>query len=75
MSANDITNAALALPPSSRAQLAERLLASLDAPLQPGIDELWAQEAEDRIEAYEAGKLRGIPGEKVFRALKARKRQ
>lgn len=69
-----VVNEALSLPPKSRAKLAERLLKSLDDPRQREIDQLWAKEAEDRIEAYEKGKLKAIPGAEVFRRPKPRKK-
>ena len=72
-SVEPITRSALALPPKSRAKLAETLLASLDNPDQSEIDALWAVEAENRITAYEAGKMRAFSGKEVFRALKSRK--
>jgi putative addiction module component (TIGR02574 family) len=59
---------ALALPPAERAALAEQLLFSLDRP-DARIDALWAAEAEDRLRAYDAGELRGIPAEQVFAEL------
>ncbi|MHB8519609.1 MAG: addiction module protein [Limisphaerales bacterium] len=71
---NRIVEAALALPPGSRARLAEKLLASLDQPGQKDVDALRAREAEDRIDAFDAGQLRAISGASVFRALKSRKR-
>jgi putative addiction module component (TIGR02574 family) len=60
-----ILDEALALPPLERGMLIEKLLASLDQP-DASIDELWAREAEDRIDAFEAGKLEAIPAEDVF---------
>ena len=69
-----LKDAVMALPPRSRARLAESLLASLDDPRQKELDALWAEEAESRIEAYEAGKLRAISGREVFRTLKAKRR-
>ena len=66
---------ALSLPPRSRAKLAEQLLESLDEPKQKEIDRLWADEVEDRIDAYERGELRAIPGQEVFRRLKPRKKR
>ena len=66
---------ALSLPRRSRAKLAQQLLESLDDPKQREIDRLWADEAEDRIDAYERGELKSIPGEEVFRRLKPRKRK
>ena len=46
---------------------------SLEPPLS-AIDQLWAQEAEDRIDAYDRGEIEAIPAEDVFNAIKNRKR-
>jgi putative addiction module component (TIGR02574 family) len=70
-----LVNDALSLPPKSRAKLAEKLLESLDDPKQREIDRLWAEEVEDRIDAYEKGPLKAVPGKEVFRHLKPRKRR
>ena len=66
---------ALSLPPKSRAKLAEKLLESLDDPRRQEIDRLWAEEVEDRIDAYEMGSLKAVPGKEVFRRLKPRKKR
>ena|SRR2546422_252492 len=42
--------------------------------LRPAHQVLWAQEAEDRIDAYERGEIEAIPAEDVFNAIKNRKR-
>lgn len=47
---------ALGLPANERAKFAERLLSSLDPELSE-IDQLWAKEAEDRLDAYERGEI------------------
>ncbi len=66
MSAIDnIFKEALSLRPSEKAQLIDKLIASLDKP-DKEIDELWDKEVEDRIDAYDQGKLRAISLEKVF---------
>jgi putative addiction module component (TIGR02574 family) len=70
-----VVSEALSLPPRSRAKLAEQLLESLDDPKQKEIDRLWADEVEDRIDAYERGELKAIPGQQVFRRLKPRKKR
>jgi putative addiction module component (TIGR02574 family) len=70
-----VVNDALSLPPRSRAKLAEKLLESLDDPRQQEIDRLWAEEVEDRIDAYEKGFLKTVPGKEVFRHLKPRKKR
>jgi putative addiction module component (TIGR02574 family) len=68
-----IANAALSLPPRSRARLADKLLTSLDKPNQRKLDHLWKTEAERRTDAFERGEMKAIPGEKIFRSLKIRK--
>ena len=57
---------ALKLPPVERAELIERILASFSFPERQSIDELWAAEVEDRIEAYERGELKSRPAGEVF---------
>ena len=74
-SAAKVVNEALSLPAKSRAELAEKLLESLNDPRQEEIDRLWAEEAEDRIDAFERGDLKAIPGKEVFRRLKPRKKR
>ena len=68
MSANteQILKQALALPPQDRAEVLERLLASFQTPPDPQLDELWAREAEDRLDAYDRGELGAVPAEEVF---------
>ncbi|MDR4459680.1 MAG: addiction module protein [Nitrospirales bacterium] len=55
----DILNQALGLPPVEKAHLVDCLLASLDKPDQ-AIDNLWREEVEKRIEAYQAGKILSV---------------
>jgi putative addiction module component (TIGR02574 family) len=62
---DSILREALTLKPSEKAQLIDKLLSSLDKP-DKEIDELWAKEAEDRINAYEQGKIKAISLEKVL---------
>jgi len=51
--------------PSEKAQLIDKLISSLDKS-DKEIDELWAKEAEDRIDAYDQGKLKAISLEKIL---------
>jgi putative addiction module component (TIGR02574 family) len=69
-----ILKEALSLPPVERAALAEHLLASLDAPARQSIDTLWAQEAEDRLDAFERGEISTIPAQDVFDAIRKQNR-
>ena len=57
---------ALELPPLERAELIENLLSSFEFQSRKTIDALWAQEAEDRIDAFERGEMAGIPARAVF---------
>ena len=68
----EIISAALALPPGSRAMLAEHLLESLDGEDQQKIDALWAEEAERRDRDIEDGTVTAIPGEEVMKRLRSR---
>jgi putative addiction module component (TIGR02574 family) len=69
---DDIFLKALSLPDQARAELADRLLESLDEADSSDVDDLWAREAEDRIAAFERGELVAIPGEEVFASLRLR---
>jgi len=63
--ANIILDQALELSPSERADVAEKLLFSLDSP-DSEMDKLWAKEADNRVEEYEKGNLETISAEEVF---------
>ena len=60
---------ALDLKPIERAELIEYLLSSFEFPARKQIDRLWAEEAEERIDAYEQGKIKSIPAKKVFEKI------
>lgn len=64
-SANLILNKALELSAIERANVAEKLLLSLDSP-DSKIDALWAKEADARVEAYKNGELETVSAEDVF---------
>ena len=59
----------LRLPPIERAEMVEQILASFDFPTRKHIDEAWAKEAEDRIDAYERGDIKAIPAATVFEKI------
>ena len=63
---NKFLKQALTLKPTERAELIDKLLSSLDKP-DKDIDELWAREAERRIDAYEGGKIKAVALEKVLK--------
>jgi putative addiction module component (TIGR02574 family) len=65
-SSEQVLQQALGLSPQDRAEIVERLLASFQTPPDPLLDELWAREAEDRLDAYDRGELGAVPAEEVF---------
>jgi len=68
MNMRDRVEQALQLEPAQRYELVEERLHSLDQPA-PVIDAAWLKEAEQRLAAYRAGKVKGIPAEDVFGKL------
>jgi putative addiction module component (TIGR02574 family) len=62
---DNIIKEALTLKPSEKAQLIDELISTLDKP-DNEINKLWAKEAEDRIDAYDQGKLKAESLEKVL---------
>ena len=61
---------ALSLPADARLDLVERLLTSLNLPIQSEIDHLWAEEAERRVAEVNQGKVELVPAEKVFQDIR-----
>ncbi|MDD5321315.1 MAG: addiction module protein [Methylococcales bacterium] len=61
-----ILKEALMLPLLKRVALAEKILASVEQP-ELEISELWAVEAESRIDAYDTGEMGAISFEQVFK--------
>lgn len=72
-SSEQILKEALALPPQERAELVEQLLATFQSPPDAHIDELWAREAEDRLDAFDRGELKAVPAEEVFSKIRQRR--
>ena len=62
----DLERESLKLPFKERAQLAERLLASLDEASKTELERLWLEEAERRYEAYKQGRMTARPAEDVL---------
>jgi putative addiction module component (TIGR02574 family) len=64
-----IAGNALSLPVTQRVELVELLLASLDTP-DKTIDELWAKEADSRIDGFESGKIKAVSLENILSKYK-----
>lgn len=67
-----IEEAALQLQPDARVQLTHFLVQSLASLPEADFAELWLAEAERRDTEMESGQVVGIPGEEVFRRIRAR---
>lgn len=65
MGTRELLEQARKLDPAERLELVDAVLQSLDRP-DPAIDRIWLEEAERRLAAYRAGKVRGVPAEDVF---------
>ncbi len=66
LQAKEILQEARKLPPMERAELVERILETFPFPERQAVDNLWAAEAEARIDAYERGEIPAVPAGEVF---------
>jgi len=53
------------LKPVDKLQLVDKILESLN-PMSKEIEQVWAKESEDRVEAYENGQISSISEKDVF---------
>lgn len=67
--AQEVLINALKLSPVERAELVEKILASFSFPDRQAIDELWAAEAEERIDAFERGDIPSRSASEVFACI------
>ena len=72
MNVEELMAAALKLDPQGRAKLAGRLLDSLEELSPEENDRIWAEEAQRRADALDAGTLSSRSSEEVFRDARAR---
>ena len=70
---NEITDKllqeALSLPSHLRSALIDKLIESLNVPIDKEIDDLWSMEAEKRVDEVNSSKIKSIPGEKVIKDI------
>ena len=72
MTFKQIESAALELPETSRADLAQSLLQSLGEPTEdPEHDRIWAEEAARRYRDLRDNPASAVPAEEVFGKLRA----
>jgi len=67
-----VVEEALSLPADVRLNLIEKLLMSLNLPIDEEIDRMWAEEAERRVSQIDENKARLVPGEEVFAKVRAK---
>jgi len=73
VSTNDrVVEEALSLPADIRMDLVEKLLRSLNLPVDEDIDRLWAEEAERRVAQIAEGAAELVPGEEVFAKIRTK---
>ena len=66
LTVDQITTEAMHLPISSRAELAEKLVESLEFAEDGDFQQAWATEAITRRDDVRSGKVKTIPGEEVL---------
>lgn len=71
LSADELFEAALDLPPAQRKELALRLLESVEV-VDESMDETWRDEIASRVEDIVSGKVKTIPHEQVKAELAER---
>ena len=67
---NRVVEEVLELPAEVRINLVDRILVSLNLPMRPDIDKIWAEEAERRVAEIDRGEVELIPGEEVFAKIR-----
>ena len=68
--ANDWMNLLVVLPPADRAEIAQRLIESLDVAGDPDWETAWTEELQKRAERMKNGSAPGIPFDEVMAKLR-----
>lgn len=63
---------AAGLPEAERAELAGKLLESIEGEPEEGVEAAWAEEVERRVRQIETGEVKTIPWDEVRAKLHAR---
>jgi len=64
---DEVVADAMKLPLRDRVRLAQRLVSSLDDPMETDVEALWAAEAERRLEELRTGKVQCVEAADAFR--------
>jgi putative addiction module component (TIGR02574 family) len=70
-----VTEEALSLPADARLGLVEKLLTSLNLPIDAEVERLWAEEAERRVAQVDADATKLVPGEQTFAKVREKYRR
>ncbi|MDP3089110.1 MAG: addiction module protein [Nitrospira sp.] len=65
-----IVEQALKLSPTERAEVAEKLIVSLDEVPDIDVEQAWQEEIQQRLQQIERGEAKTIPWEEVQRRLR-----
>ena len=60
------------LSPEQKVELLRSLITELDAPADLDVEQAWLEEAQRRHRELIEGKVKGVPGERVFENLRSR---
>jgi len=60
------------LSPEDRAELLRALIADLDGPAEADVEQAWLAEAQRRHREVTEGKVKPVPGARVFENLRSR---
>ena len=63
------------LSAAEKMELLRSLIAELDAPADADVERAWLEEAQRRHRELIEGKVKGVPGERVFENLRSRLRR
>ena len=63
------------LSAAKKAELLRSLITELDVPIEADVEQAWLEEAQRRHRELVEGKVKGVPGERVFENLRSRLRR
>lgn len=73
LSESEFYEAGMALPPSVRRDVAQRLLESVEGPAEESVNEAWTGEISSRVDDILSGEVKTIPHEVVLAQLAERR--
>lgn len=69
MTKDEIIEAILSFPVGERVQIVEAILETLNTP-DPEVEKAWIEEAEQRLDEIESGKVEPVPGKQAMDELR-----